>query len=106
MYKRQVVSREDGSGTRGAFIELFGVQKEENGEKMEMTTEEDVIANSTAVMMLSLIHILKTVFYYPFSENVPWLWKMRKMPVRNRRRPFLQKMNSCERTCCVLFHMI
>ena len=44
--------------------------------------------------------------YCPFSENVPWLWKMRKIPVRNRRRLSLQKMNSCERTCCVLFHMI
>ena len=30
-----VVSREDGSGTRGAFVELFGVQKEQNGEKVE-----------------------------------------------------------------------
>ena len=26
------VSREDGSGTRGAFIELFGIEEEENGE--------------------------------------------------------------------------
>ena len=49
-----VISREDGSGTRGAFIELFGVQKEENGEKMDMTTEEAVIANSTAVMMTTV----------------------------------------------------
>ena len=49
-----IVSREDGSGTRGAFIELFGVEKEENGEKMDMTTEEAVIANSTAVMMTTV----------------------------------------------------
>ena len=28
-----VVSREDGSGTRGAFIELFGIQEEVDGEK-------------------------------------------------------------------------
>ena len=49
-----VVSREDGSGTRGAFIELFGVQQEENGEKVDMTTEEAVIANSTAVMMTTV----------------------------------------------------
>ena len=49
-----VYSREDGSGTRGAFIELFGVQKEENGEKMDMTTEEAVIVNSTAVMMTTV----------------------------------------------------
>ena len=49
-----VISREDGSGTRGAFIELFGVQQEENGEKVDMTTEEAVIANSTAVMMTTV----------------------------------------------------
>ena len=28
-----VVSREDGSGTRGAFVELFGIQEEVDGEK-------------------------------------------------------------------------
>lgn len=46
-----VVSREDGSGTRGAFIELFGIQKEVDGEKVDMTTEEANITNSTSVMM-------------------------------------------------------
>lgn len=47
-----VVSREDGSGTRGAFIELFGVEeKDENGERMDMTTEEAAITNSTSVMI-------------------------------------------------------
>ena len=66
-----VVSREDGSGTRGAFVEIFGVEvKNENGEKIDMTTDSAEITNSTAVMMttvafnanavgyiLSLIHI-------------------------------------------------
>lgn len=38
-----VISREDGSGTRGAFIELFGVeQKNAAGEKEDMTTEEAI----------------------------------------------------------------
>lgn len=47
-----VVSREDGSGTRGAFIELFGVeQKDENGEKVDYTTVDANITNSTEVMM-------------------------------------------------------
>lgn len=47
-----VVSREDGSGTRGAFIELFGVEvKSEGGGKKDMTTKEAVIANQTSVMM-------------------------------------------------------
>ena len=47
-----VYSREDGSGTRGAFIELFGVeQKNAAGEKVDYTTEEAVITSSTAVML-------------------------------------------------------
>ena len=49
------VSREDGSGTRGAFVELFGIQeKDENGEKMDMTTDLAEITNSTAVMLLTV----------------------------------------------------
>lgn len=46
-----IVSREDGSGTRGAFVELFGIEEEVNGEKVDMTTEEANITNSTSVMM-------------------------------------------------------
>lgn len=50
-----VVSREDGSGTRGAFIELFGVEeKNDAGEKMDMTTEDAEITNSTSVMMTTV----------------------------------------------------
>ena len=47
-----VYSREDGSGTRGAFIELFGVEeKDTNGEKIDNTTEDATITNNTSVMM-------------------------------------------------------
>lgn len=50
-----VVSREDGSGTRGAFIELFGIQeKDANGQKIDHTTEEATITNSTEVMMTTV----------------------------------------------------
>lgn len=49
-----IVSREDGSGTRGAFIELFGIEEEQNGEKVDMTTEEAQITNSTSVMMTTV----------------------------------------------------
>lgn len=50
-----VISREDGSGTRGAFIELFGIeQKDENGEKIDYTTDNADITNSTSVMMTSV----------------------------------------------------
>lgn len=34
-----VISREDGSGTRGAFIELFGIEEKQGDEKVDMTTE-------------------------------------------------------------------
>ena len=50
-----VYSREDGSGTRGAFIELFGIeQKDDDGNKVDMTTDTAMITNSTAVMMTTV----------------------------------------------------
>lgn len=50
-----VVSREEGSGTRGAFVELLGVEKkDENGQKVDYTTEEAVITNNTNVMMTTV----------------------------------------------------
>ncbi|BDE97402.1 substrate-binding domain-containing protein [Raoultibacter timonensis] len=50
-----VYSREDGSGTRGAFIELFGIEeKDASGEKVDMTTMSASITNSTSVMMTSV----------------------------------------------------
>lgn len=50
-----VISREDGSGTRGAFIELFGVeQKNDAGEKVDYTTVEATVTNNTSVMMTTV----------------------------------------------------
>lgn len=50
-----VVSREDGSGTRGAFIELLGIEvKADDGSKKDMTTKEAVIANKTDVMLSNI----------------------------------------------------
>ena len=49
-----VVSREDGSGTRGAFIELFGIEEKQGDEKVDMTTEDAIITNSTSVMMTTV----------------------------------------------------
>ena len=50
-----VISREDGSGTRGAFIELFGVeQKNDAGEKVDYTTDKAEITSSTAVMITTV----------------------------------------------------
>ena len=50
-----VISREDGSGTRGAFVELFGIEKKDaNGKKLDLTTENAAITNSTAVMLTTV----------------------------------------------------
>ena len=50
-----VYSREDGSGTRGAFIELFGIEeKDANGDKVDLTIPTAAITNSTSVMMTSV----------------------------------------------------
>lgn len=50
-----VISREDGSGTRGAFIELFGIEeKNADGDKVDLTTDSAEITNNTAVMMSSI----------------------------------------------------
>lgn len=50
-----VLSREDGSGTRGAFIELFGIEeKDADGNKVDNTITTAEITNSTSVMMTSV----------------------------------------------------
>lgn len=50
-----VVSREEGSGTRGAFIELFGIEeKDSNGNKVDKTTDEATVVNSTSVVMTTV----------------------------------------------------
>ena len=59
-----VLSREDGSGTRGAFIELFGIeQKNDAGEKEDMTTDDAQITNSTSVMMTTVQGNPKAIGY-------------------------------------------
>lgn len=50
-----VYSREDGSGTRSAFVELFGLEeKDASGKKIDTTTDNASITNSTSVMMTSI----------------------------------------------------
>lgn len=59
-----VISREDGSGTRGAFIELFGIEeKNANGEKIDNTLDAATITNSTSVMMTSVAQNKSAIGY-------------------------------------------
>lgn len=50
-----VISREEGSGTRGAFIELFGIEeKDADGNKVDHTTQEAQVASKTDVVLASV----------------------------------------------------
>ena len=49
-----VISREEGSGTRSAFVELTGVEQKVNDKKVDMTTEDAQITNNTAVMLTTV----------------------------------------------------
>jgi len=53
--KINLISREEGSGTRGAFIELFGIEtKDDAGNKIDNTLDSAEITNNTAVMITSI----------------------------------------------------
>lgn len=59
-----VITREDGSGTRGAFIELFGIEeKNEAGENIDNTTDAAAVTNSTSVMMTTVAGDLYSIGY-------------------------------------------
>jgi len=50
-----VVSREDGSGTRGAFVEILGIlEKDANGNEVDRTYEEAVIQNGTDAVLTTV----------------------------------------------------
>ncbi len=55
LFEIAVISREDGSGTRSAFVELTGIEETApNGEKIDQTTVEAIVANNTNVVMTTV----------------------------------------------------
>lgn len=69
-----VISREDGSGTRGAFVELVGVlEKDADGNKIDKTTEEAIIVDKTDVTLSQVAGNETAIGYVSvgsLSENV------------------------------------
>ncbi|AJG26257.1 substrate-binding domain-containing protein [Streptococcus iniae] len=45
--KIEVITREDGSGTRGAFTEITGIKKKDKGKEIDNTSKSAVVQNST-----------------------------------------------------------
>ena len=62
-YDFTVVSREEGSGTRGAFIELVGLEEEVDGSKEDMTTQEAIVQNSTNAVMQTVSQDTEAIGY-------------------------------------------
>lgn len=59
-----VISREEGSGTRGAFVELFGIeQKDADGNKVDHTVATADQTNSTGVMLQSVSQNTSAIGY-------------------------------------------
>ncbi|NLV76528.1 MAG: solute-binding protein, partial [Tissierellia bacterium] len=47
-----VITREEGSGTRGAFVEIVGIlEKDANGNEVDKTYTEAIVQNSTNAVM-------------------------------------------------------
>ena len=64
-----VVSREEGSGTRGAFIELLKIEvKNADGTKKDYTTSEALIANKTDVMLTQVAGNNYAIGYVSFGS--------------------------------------
>lgn len=49
-----VISREDGSGTRGAFIEIAGIEEKDGDTKVDKTTVDAVVQKSTNAVLMTV----------------------------------------------------
>lgn len=59
-----LVSREEGSGTRGAFIELTGIEeKDASGNKVDRTSDMAEISNSTSVVLATVMGNKRAIGY-------------------------------------------
>lgn len=67
--KITVISREDGSGTRGAFIELTGIEeKDSNGNKTDNTKKDALICKSTEVVLTQVSGDKNAIGYISFGS--------------------------------------
>lgn len=64
-----VVSREEGSGTRGAFVELTGVlAKDDSGEEKDNTYSEAIISNGTNLVLTTVADNQAAIGYASLSS--------------------------------------
>jgi len=64
-----VVSREEGSGTRGAFIELTGVEVKEGDNKVDKTVSSAITQGSTGAVMTTVAGDPNAIGYASFGSS-------------------------------------
>ncbi|MBO7155283.1 MAG: substrate-binding domain-containing protein [Campylobacter sp.] len=57
------ISREMGSGTRGAFVDIFGVKKQIGNKKIDATSKKAEVTNSTGVMITTVANSKNAIGY-------------------------------------------
>ncbi|WP_104721386.1 substrate-binding domain-containing protein [Helicobacter mesocricetorum] len=57
------ISREMGSGTRGAFVDIFGIHKTINNKKIDAISSKIEITNSTGIMLTSVANSKNAIGY-------------------------------------------
>lgn len=58
-----VISREEGSGTRSAFVEIVKLLEKKGDKKMDLTTKEAIIQNNTNGVLMSVLQDKNAIGY-------------------------------------------
>ena len=82
-----VISREEGSGTRGAFVELTGVEQKIDGKKVDMTTDDAQITNNTAAMLMTVAGDTQAIGYVSLGSLNETVKAMSAAATRRPMRP-------------------
>ena len=65
------ISREEGSGTRGAFVEIFQIFQQVGNKKLDSITPRAEITNSTAVMITTIANNKNAIGYISMGSLNP-----------------------------------
>lgn len=109
-----VVSREEGSGTRGAFVELTGVEeKDADGNKVDNTTTNAITCNSTEVVLTTVAGDDYAIGYISLGALNDTVRHSRSVELRQVRRTstmvhthFQDLSTSLQRMASVMLHRI
>ncbi|MDR1391804.1 MAG: substrate-binding domain-containing protein [Clostridiales bacterium] len=65
--KISVISREEGSGTRGAFVDILDLRRKFGETIKDMTTKDSIIANKMDVVLVNVVSDKNAIGYVSFN---------------------------------------